>query len=140
MKRLIIVLLVLSFTNSIKANAVITAFTAQKTGDSVQFNWTANEDNMFYYEVMEVINVNGSEKMLIHTDVTNSGQTSGMTYQESAAMTRVLMVGFQYGKWLWFSFVYWPLMHPAKKILPAQAPPATRMCRVNRHPRKGYSG
>ena len=95
MKQVITFILALLIIGSVKANAIVTSFTAKKVADSVQFNWTVNEDNMFYYEVMEVINVNGSEKMLIHTDATNSTQTTGATYQVSASMTRALMVGFE---------------------------------------------
>ncbi len=95
MKQVITFIFALLIISSVNANAIVTSFTAKKVADSVQFNWTVNEDNMFYYEVMEVINVNGSEKMLIHTDATNSTQTTGATYQVSASMTRALMVGFK---------------------------------------------
>ena len=94
-KTLIIALSSLLMFNTGKAEAVITSFTAVKTGDSLNFTWaTSSENNMFYYEVMQVVNINGSEKELAHVDAVAATQTSGQTYSVNVAFSRALMVGF----------------------------------------------
>ncbi len=96
MNKLIIAVLsgLLTF-NTGKAEAVVTSFNATKTGDSLNFNWvTSSENDMFYYEVMEVVNINGSEKELAHVDAVAATQTSGQTYSVNVAFSRALMVGF----------------------------------------------
>jgi hypothetical protein len=88
MKKLILFALVVLSIQA-RSQAVITSFTGQRIGDSLQFNWnTASENDMFYYEVMEAISLQGYEKVMVHVNVANTTQTTGVNYQASIPLTR----------------------------------------------------